>query len=137
MRTETITLGEKQYTLTELPLRKARAFRERIKEQFGSLVTLFENAPSTDITNTTQVAGLMRLLSDALLGSVDTLLDLLYEYSPSLAADKEAIEENAVGSEVVDAFIAAMGLSFPFFGGERGNKLINTIQQLGSKSSAT
>jgi hypothetical protein len=137
MRTETITLGEKEYTLTELPLRKARAFREGIKAQFGALVGLLESAPDTDITNTAQMAGLLRVLSDTLLGSVDTLLDLLYQFSPTVAADKESIEENAVGSEVVDAFIAAMGLSFPFFGGERGNRLLTTIQQLGSKNSAT
>lgn len=137
MRTETVTLGDREFELSELPLRKARQFRETLKEHFGVFITLFEGAPQTDISNTKAVAGLMRVMSDTLLNSVDLAADLLYQYSPELQKQKEWIEDNATSSQVVDAFLAMMALSFPFFGTSRGQRLMSTIHQLGSDNKQT
>ena len=137
MRVESVTLGEREYKLTELPLRRAKAFRETLKGHFGGLIDLFEKAPATDITNTTQVAGLMRMLSSTLLESIDLAAELLCEYSDAINKDKEYILDNAVGSQIVDAFLAAIGLTFPFLGSSRASALIRTVQNLGSKSEAT
>ncbi len=137
MRVESVVLGEREYKLTELPLRRAKAFRETLKSHFGGLIDLFERAPSTDITNTTQVAGLMRMLSSTLLESIDLAAELLCEYSDTINKDKEYILDNAVGSQIVDAFLAAIGLTFPFLGSSRASALMRTVQNLGSKNEAT
>lgn len=137
MRTETVTLGEREYQVTELPLRKARAYRERLQEPFGNLVDLFERTPNTEIDNARQVAQLVRSLSDTLLNSVDLVVDLLFAYSAALDKDRDYIEDNAYGSQVVDAFIAILGLLYPFFGTERGVKLTRTLAAIGSGSAPT
>jgi hypothetical protein len=137
MKSETVMLGEREFVLKELPLRKARAFRETLKTHFGAFIAVFEGAPQTDITNTRSVAGLMRGLSDTLLNSVDLAADLLYEYSPDIATQRDYIEDHATSSEVVDAFLALMSLAFPFFGTSRGQRLMSTIQKIGSNDSQT
>lgn len=137
MRNETITLGGRQYTLQEMPVKPARAWRESLKAQFGGFITLVEGAPDVEVTNTKAVGGLLRVLSGVLLDSVDLALELLIQFSPELQRDREYIEDNAVGSQVVDGFLAAVGLSFPFFGGERIQKMTHTIQQIGLRNKAT
>lgn len=137
MRTENVTLGEKEYVLREMPVRPARQFREALKAQFGGLIDILETSPSVELTDMPAVSALLRVLSGALLDSVDTALDLLLQYSPELARDKDYIEDNAVGSQVVDAFLVCIGLSFPFFGSERIGRLTRTIQQIGSQNKQT
>lgn len=137
MRTEIITLGERQYRLKEMPLKPARVWREGLRQQFSSFIGLVEGAPDVDIANTRAAASLLRTLSATLLDSVDLALELLLQFSPELERDREYIENNAVGSQVVDSFLAAIALAFPFFGGERIQKLTRTIQQIGSQNSQT
>ena len=137
MRTEKITLGDREYTLRELAVRPARQFREALKAEFGGFIELVESSPNVELTDMRAVSGLLRTLSATLLDSVDKALDLLLQYSPELAKDREYIEDNAVGSQVIDGFLAAVGLSFPFFGSERISKLTGAIRQIGSQSSQT
>jgi hypothetical protein len=137
MKIEKITLGDREYQLAELPLRKAKAYRERLREPFGNLVDLFERTPKTEIDNARQVSQLIRSLSDTLLNSVDMVAELLLEYSDTLATDRDYILDNAYGSQVVDAFIAVLGLVFPFFGTERGSKLTKAMAAIGSNSALT
>lgn len=137
MRNEQITLGERTYTISELPIKPARVWREALKAQFEQFALLVEDAPDVDVTNTRAVGGLLRTLSATLLDSVDLALELLLKFSPELARDRDYIENNAVGSQVVDGFLAAIALAFPFFGGDRIAKLTRTIQQIGSQNSQT
>lgn len=137
MKTETVILGEKEYTLRELPIRPARQFREALARHFGDFVDLVETSPNVELTDMKAVSGLLRTLSSTLLESVDTALELLLQYSPELQKDRDYIENNAVGSQVVDAFVAAVGLSFPFFGSDRISRLTRSIQVIGSQSKPT
>lgn len=137
MKTEKIILGEKEYTLRELPLRPARQFRETLAVQFGGFIDLVEVSPHVELNDMKAVSTLLRTLSTTLLSSVDTALDLLLQYSSELAKDRDYIEDNALGSQVVDGFIAAVGLSFPFFGSDRISKLTRSIQVIGSQSNQT
>lgn len=84
MRTEIITLGDRQYTLKELPLKPARVWREGLRQQFSSFIGLVEGAPDVDIANTRAAASLLRTLSATLLDSVDLALELLLQFSPEL-----------------------------------------------------
>lgn len=137
MRSETITLGEREYTLGELPIKPARLWRNELKNNFGHLLDLVETAPNVEINDMRAVSAILRTLSATLLDSVDLALELLLKFSPALEGDREYIENNALGSQVVDGFLAAISLAFPFFGGERIGKLTRTIQQIGSQNKAT
>jgi len=136
-RKETVELGDKQYELAEMPLRRAEEFRKELKTHFGQFTDLFDRAPNTNVEDTGGVASIMRLISDTLFSSVETVTKMLFDYYPQLAADKEFIEENAVSSEVVDAFLAVLGLSFPFFDQPRLATLIDMIPSPGSKRKRT
>ena len=45
---------------------------------------------------------------------MDILLDLLCEFVPAIAADRARIEAEAFDDEVVKAFVAVLGLVYPF-----------------------
>jgi len=137
MRTEQIELGERQYTLKELPLRKASAWRANLATHFDGFAQLVESAPGIELNDMAAIGALMRTFSGALFQSVDTALELLIQYSPDLEKDRAYIEDNAVGSQVVDSFIAAVSLTFPFFGGDRVTRLTRSIQQIGSQNKPT
>lgn len=137
MQSEVIALGEREYTLQELPLRKARAFRDQLRGVFSEVVSLLENGPDTQVNDGKAVAHLIRSVSNTVLNSVDTATDLLCEYSPEVAEDREYIEENAVGSQVVDAFIAVLMLSFPFLSSERGARITRSLAAIGSSDKQT
>ena len=137
MQNEVITLGEREYTLTELPLRKASAFRKELRSIFSEIVDLLEGGPKTELSDGMAVANLIRSVSDTVLNSVDTAMDLVFTYSEDVAADREYVEDNAVGSQVVDAFLAVLLLSFPFLVSERGRKLTQGLAALGSNTNRT
>lgn len=134
---ETIILGEREYTLEELPLRKARAFREQLKSIFTGITDLLEGAPDTQLNDTKAVASLIRSVSSTILDSIDTATDLLCDYSSALADDREYIEDNAVGSQVVDAFITMITLVFPFLAKNRLMNLGRAMGQIGSNTEQT
>lgn len=133
---ETITLGEREYTLQELPLRKARAFRENLRTVFADLASLMERAPQTNLNDTQAVAHLIRSVSATVLDSLDTALDLLCEYSQEIAKDREYIEDHAVGSQVIDAFAALLPLVFPFLSRERMSQISRAVTVTGRADKA-
>ncbi len=134
---ETITLGDREYQLKEKPVRKAEAYLALVKVEFADIIALIEGAPDTETSDKKEVASLMRAFSNVLFGSVGKTLDLLVQYDEALMRDREYIEENALGSQVVDGFIAVLMLVFPFFGSARIGRAINMIQAVGSKSKST
>lgn len=127
MRSETVTLGERQYLLEELPLRKAKAYRDRLNTQFGDIISLIDGAPNVDLTNRVQMVGLLRTVGDTLFNSIDTATEMLFDYSDAIRADRAYIEDNAYGSQVVDAFLAVMGIVYPFFGNGRLKRLMELL----------
>jgi hypothetical protein len=57
---------------------------------------------------------LLPVLVNGLSHSIDEIIDMVFDYSPELAADREWIEENATSSEAVSAFVEVLKLSYPF-----------------------
>lgn len=134
MRTVEVTLAGKTYTITELPSRKNAAWRKKLEKPFRELAKMLESAPETDISNLADIAGLVRSLSSMLVDSVDVIVELLFDYSPELRADRKRIEEEAYDSEILAAFTAVLSLAFPF--GSLASKL-QGLAMLGSASGAT
>lgn len=110
----TVMLGGRQYQVAELRSRPNAAWRARLQVPFESLVAKLQAAEATDLSDAQGLADLVRSVSGTLLGSVDILTGLLFCYSPELAADRERIEAEAYDSELLEAFVAVLGLAYPF-----------------------
>ena len=125
MRTETIIIGGQAFTVRELPTRKNSAFRAKVAESFSPLATALESGPrflakfdgmNTEL-NGAFASTLLELMQSAggiLLKSPDMLRSLVYEYAPEIAAQAEAIEDEAYDSEYLKAFTQILGLAYPF-----------------------
>lgn len=114
MRTAIVTLGGVQYTLNELPSRRAAEWRKSVQEKLGDVSALIESAPGTDISSGAALASLVRSVGSTLIGSTDTVIELLFGYAPALAADRERIEAECYDSELLSAFIEVVKLAYPF-----------------------
>ena len=133
MRSVEITLGGVAYTVAELPVRKNSAWRKQLNEPFGELVDLIQRAPQTELTNAKDISELLRSLSGLLLGSIDLIADLLFAYSPGLAAQREYIEAKAYESELMDVFASVLTLAIPF--GSLASRVTGVIQQMQAPTS--
>jgi hypothetical protein len=113
MKTITVTLGDKPYEVQSLPIRKARAWRKKFAEPFNLIVGTLEAMPNVEITKPEDLGLIVRSLSEVLLGSVDMLVDMLFDFSPALAADRENILDRATDDEAVRAFVEVLKLAYP------------------------
>jgi len=109
-----VTLGGVEYELRPLTMRPAAAFRAQIGERMGTLVDGLGKLERTELDQFDQMAGLVRLVGQAALGSVDQIAEWLFEYSPELASDRERIEAEAYDDEIIAAFVEVLKQLFPF-----------------------
>lgn len=111
----TVILDGNEYTITEKRSRENAAWRRRLEGPFAELADLLEGGPSTEITDMASLAALVRSASGLLIGSIDTIRELLADYATELPLD------DAYDSEIMDAFVEVLGLAFPF--GQVVNKI--------------
>lgn len=115
MRQAKVTLGGREYTLSTPPIRRSKEWRHKLARPFGDLAKAIELAGSVELSvaDIPNIGDLVKRFAGTLIGSVDTMLDLLFDYSPALAADREWIEENAYDEEALEAFTEALKLAYP------------------------
>lgn len=113
MKSETIIIGEKTYTIREAKRKANAKWRQRFQAEFVEIAALIEGLPKTDLT-AEAIGGLLNQIVAKVGGSVDTLAELVFSYAPELADDREAIEEEAYDSEIMAAFTAVLKLAYPF-----------------------
>lgn len=113
MKTATITLGGKTYTVQELPLRKNAAWRQKVGGLVGEVAGLVE-ATQIDLASTADLVRVVNQVRGVLMNAPDKLTALLFDYSPVLAADRERIEAEVYESELLAAFVEVLKLAFPF-----------------------
>jgi hypothetical protein len=113
MKTETIIIGEKTYVVREAKRKANARWRQRFQAEFTDVAALIEGLPKTDLT-AQALGGLLHQIVAKVGGSVDMLAELVFAYSPELAADRETIEEEAYDSEIMAAFTAVLRLAYPF-----------------------
>lgn len=135
MKTATITLGDQDFTINELPTRKNAAWRARLGEVLGPVVEIIEKTPTIGLPqnwgdvsenpgNTTALIGMVRQIADLLVGGLDDVLTLVLEYSPELEKQADWIKDNAYDSEILAAFTKILGLAYPF------GAVVNSLRQL-------
>lgn len=106
--------------------RENAAWRKKLEEPFGELVTRMDEFPNVEINDMKAIGRLVRTMSGTLLRSIDIVAELVIAYAPEL----NEVIENAFEDEILDAFISILGLAYPF------GAILPRIQKLGSKLSA-
>jgi len=114
MRSVVVTLGGKPYEVRALSIRAAREWREKFQQPFQAMAAALGGMESIELTSGKSIADLLNVLQETLLRSPDTILEMLYAYSPEVMADKERIEREAFDDEVIAALVEVLKLAYPF-----------------------
>lgn len=126
-----VMLGGREYVLKPLPLRPARALREKIAAQIGGFGQQLQALDGLEVTKLDDIGGLIERLGGTLAGSVDLAAEWLFEFSPEIAADRERIMNEAFDEEVLKAFTEALKMLYPFGG------MLNSLSGLAGQASLT
>ena len=117
-RKVTVKLGAKNYVVTELPRGENKAWLKRIQEMVGDLTGQIQGLGGVELNDWEDIKAVALGLwnSASRIVSTDTMLDLLYDYSPVLQAEKKEIEGSAelYDSEISEAFAKVVSLATPF-----------------------
>jgi len=113
MREVTVTLGGREYHITELPTKRNEAWRKQVMAQLTDVADLIQTAPQTEM-NAAGMSQILRAVSAKVVGSVDIIVGLLFAYAPALETDRARIEAECYDSELMDAFMQVLQLAFPF-----------------------
>lgn len=112
MRTAKVTLNGKEFEIQELRSRANSAWRKSLQEPFDELAKTLEGATDVSLTDSTSIADLIQGAASLAVGSVDTIVKLLFAYAPEL----KDVAEEAYDSELMEAFGAVLSLAYPFGG---------------------
>jgi hypothetical protein len=121
MKSTMVTLAGKQYELQPLPIRKAREIRTRFAEPLAGIIDALKAAPKVELNDLQGIGSLLDAAKIVLVGSIDLALEILFEYSPEIAADRPRIEDEAFDDEAITAFVEVVKQLYPFGG------LINSL----------
>jgi len=113
-KTIMVTLGGQSYTIEALPIKASKQWRAQLAGPFGQLAATLAHAGEIDLTSGGDLADLIRVVSDTLLGSIDLLQELLFAYAPALKADRVRIEAESYDEEAMSALIEVLKLAYPF-----------------------
>lgn len=114
MKIITVNLAGKEYELRALPIRQAREFRKKFTKPVEEMINVLGSASKTELSDVESMKGVVDAVKTILLGSIDLLVDLLFEYSAELNADRDTIEAQATDEEALAAFAEVFKLLYPF-----------------------
>ena len=161
-KTVHVTLAGRQYPIIEKPIGVASVWRDRLRKSkamqiFESLdVAMMQlvavgdsitdedgNLTSWANVNVSEVIGVAKILPvvvNGLASSIDEIEEMIFAYSPELAADREWIEQNAYDDEAVSVFVEVLKICYPIlaaWGLVRGPQAAQTGRSLPSKNGAS
>ncbi len=110
----TITLGEKEYVVKELPIRKNMAWRAQLAQPINEIMAIVERLKDLEISRLGDILNLIQDLRPLLIQRLDEASEWLISYSPELQKDKEYILDNAYESQLITALVEVLKLAFPF-----------------------
>ena len=125
MKTIQVSVAGRDYTVTPLPIKKNREWRQQfdapIKDAANLLAEVggYADQEFADASNMIgsigkAVSGKLPKVIDHLLGSADMITEAVFDYSPALKKDRKYIEANGYDTELVSCFLSILGLAFPF-----------------------
>lgn len=111
MKSVTVTLAGRDMVIKELPSRKASAWRRELAKVLTPLLGLVEKAgEGVEISNSQDIMLLVRQVAPLIAESPDIVVDLLCSYAGTTEIDLDEVYD----SEIMDAFVAVLGLAYPF-----------------------
>lgn len=114
MEKTTVSLGGQESTVVELKRKANSAWRQRLQAEFADIAQLIGDLSNIKIEDGEALKNVMVTVTSRVSSSLDTALELVIAYSPTLENDQERIVEEAYDSEILQAFIAILGLAYPF-----------------------
>lgn len=111
-RSKDVTLGGVTYRIEQLPMRANRLWRDELGVPVMQLVDFMRGLGDLEL-KTDDLLKIGNVVKDLLLGSMDKLLEALFAYSPTLAADRERIEDEAYDDEAIAALGVCVSLAYP------------------------
>ena len=115
----TVRLGDKDYQIPPLPILKARAWRKKLSEVVSPEILNREAPPEGADLNEWLKSSFKDGILLSLVRSPEKIVDLVFEYAPSLSREEIlGSEENpgkATDAQFLLAFSAIMLRAFPFF----------------------
>lgn len=109
-----VKFGGRDFTVSALPIGPSKKWRDEVAGPFQELAVILKAANTVELNKLGDLSDVIQALSGTLLGAVDTMLDLLFSYSPALGKERAWIEENAYDEEALAAFAEVLKLAFPF-----------------------
>lgn len=142
MRTITVSLAGREYSIEQLPIKANRAWREKFEAPVEKLASAFRDAVSLGSRDFPDGNGLLQAVGDllrthmeivaqVLINSIDMVGDAVCEYAPEIAADWGRIEEEAFDDELLAAFLKVVQLAYPF------GQLVDLATRLGQMGTTT
>lgn len=111
-----VMLGGAEYDIQPLSIRKADSWRKELAGPFSSIVEAMEQSSQVEINDLTGVADVVRSMAATILASPEIIRELVFKWSPALAADRDRILDEAFDEEIFEAFLICLRLAYPFGG---------------------
>lgn len=130
MKSTTVTLGGREYTIEQKPMGATARWREKLRN--GRVLLIFQSLDhliaqfntvskdvadgglaNIDVADAFGLAHILPVAMDALTNSIDEVWELVFEYADTVAADREWLEENAYDEDGVAAFLVVLGQCYP------------------------
>ena len=114
LKTVSVTIAGQEYTISPKPIGESRAWRERLGQPLSGLVGIFADAKSIQINNPADIQRVFEAFKSAIADAPDVILDLVCDYAPEIAGDRERIETEGFDYEIMEAFKEVLTLVYPF-----------------------
>jgi len=111
IRTVRGLLGEREYTIREAGFAASKVWKKRLMAEVKPLFNTFSDAPNMTFETPADLMNLFPLVESIFVDGIETIFDLLLEYSPALKEDREYIEANATDHQIVSLFREVILLS--------------------------
>jgi hypothetical protein len=114
-KTIVVTLGGREYSVAQRPIKPSAAWRARLESELGPLVELVQRYDQIEINNVGELVELAQRVGPTLLHGPELALDLFFAYAVELELYRAEIEDAAYDDEVLSALWKVVSqLAYPF-----------------------
>jgi hypothetical protein len=111
--TISLTLGKTNYQISKLVSKRAREWRGKMRAPLDEILAIMGGMQEFEINSVQDLVILAREIQGTILSAPDTIIDLVFSYSPQLAAQRNQIEEETYDEQFFEAFIKLVKVAFP------------------------
>lgn len=106
-------LGEHTYTIPKLTAKRAKVWRNEMRGPLDEILTIMNGAASFQIDNVADLMAVFQSFKEIVLSAPDTIVDLVFQYSPMLAGIREIVEDEAYDEQFIELFVRMVKSVFP------------------------